>query len=751
MKPRLTLVALGLIALAMISLGLQAQDQPKATTQEKDEITTSEQQLMRQFGEFQDSLLKLKQRLARGTPEERKRAEALGAVLDECKNLAINQEFLGMIELLRTVKLNNLNDIKIAEEKSNAIAEKLRKVLNMLQDSNKSNLSDEVAQLRAILAKLGQEIDKQKFTEHVLDRGKTNPEEVERLQKNNTTGTEKVKKDIEAFLKGKDGKDGKPGEAKNEKGETKPGGKNDGKSGEAKNDGKKPSEGAKGEAKNDGAKDPKESKGGQGEAKPQEKPGQPKSGGDGEPKAGSKPSDPKGGEGAPSPSSKKNDGGDKADQGPAKKNDGGDKGEKKPGDAKDAGNKDPDPKKDGPQGSAKGDDKKPGGEGSKQKSPDSQAKPGGGEGKAGGGPEPKMVANKEADGAGKAGEGKGGGEGKAGKGAQGETKPGASKSGQGQAKEGGASPEAGGSPSPPPASAKGDSPPPPPPGGSPPPSKKDDDLAQTAKKLQEAGYDQKSAENAIPKDQTKIALKNQADAIQKMEEARKKLEKLLQQMREQEIERVLAALLARCEKMLALQQQVLLGTVDTDAAIKRTADGKPTRDHRIESLKLSDKEKEIVQEANKCIDILEAEGTAVAFPESFQQLRTDMMHVQKRLEITDVQDLTQDLEKDIIVQLKDMIDALKKAQEKQDPDAGKSGKSGKSGPPPDPKLLELVQELKMIRALQKRVNDRTTVFGKKIEGEQAADQQVVRELRILADRQQRIQEIVRRIANGDNK
>jgi hypothetical protein len=66
-------------------------------------------------------------------------------------------------------------------------------------------------------------------------------------------------------------------------------------------------------------------------------------------------------------------------------------------------------------------------------------------------------------------------------------------------------------------------------------------------------------------------------------------------------------------------------------------------------------------------------------------------------------------------------------------------------------LLELIQELKMVRSLQKRVNDRTEVYGKRYPGEQAADPQIVRELRSLADRQQRIQEIVRRIANGDNK
>ena len=81
---------------------------------------------------------------------------------------------------------------------------------------------------------------------------------------------------------------------------------------------------------------------------------------------------------------------------------------------------------------------------------------------------------------------------------------------------------------------------------------------------------------------------------------------------------------------------------------------------------------------------------------------------------------------------------------------GLPGKGG-AGKPADPKLLELIQELKMVRSLQKRVNDRTELYGKRYPGEQASDPQIIRELRGLGDRQQRIQEIVRRIANGDNK
>ena len=54
----------------------------------------------------------------------------------------------------------------------------------------------------------------------------------------------------------------------------------------------------------------------------------------------------------------------------------------------------------------------------------------------------------------------------------------------------------------------------------------------------------------------------QNQAIEKLEAAKKELERLLRQLREEEIERVLAQLQQRCEKMLAMQQMVLAGTVN---------------------------------------------------------------------------------------------------------------------------------------------------------------------------------------------
>ena len=733
MKARLILVAFGVAMLTIISFGLQAQE--RSAAQEKDDIITSEQQLARQFADFQDALLKLKQRLARGTPEDRRRAEVLDKILEECKNLAINQEFTKMLEILRSVNLKNTSAVGAASEQSETLTNKLRMILDMLQNS-KLDLSDGRKKLEDIIKNLQRAIDDQNQVRARTELKKTDNKELAKNQEATTKKTEEVGKQIDKYLN----KDGKGGEAADLKGQSKEA-KGEGAKGEAKNAGEqKGNEGAKGQPRDGGA----ESKAPKGETKPGENKGDPTpKNGDNEPKAGAKPGD-KGKEGAPQSGSKPNDmAGAKGGEGSAKENKGDKKGGQEGG-AKDSGNKDP--MKAGEQGSAKGaDDKKPGSE-SKPGAPDSQAKPGG-DPMGGGGEKPQASAKAPDGGDAKGGDAKGG-DAKGGDG-QGDAKSGDSKDGQGTAKDGGGNASGGGG-SPPPGGQAKDSPPP---GGSPPPpgGAKEDDVAKSGKQIKEAGYDQKIAEDEIKKKNNEAAAKVQGDAIKKMEEAKKKLEKLLQQMREEEIERVLAALQARCEKMYIMQVEVLAGTEDLDKSIQKNADKKPTQPNKLAALKLSDKEKLIVQEADKCIDILQSEGTAVAFPEVFQQIRQDMMHVQKRLEVSDSGEVTQGIEKDIIATLKEMIDALKKAREEnQDPSESKPGQ-GKSGKPGDQKLLELLQELKMVRSLQARVNARTTDYAKRFPGEQAADPQIVRELRSLGERQLRIQQIVADIAKGANK
>ena len=62
--------------------------------------------------------------------------------------------------------------------------------------------------------------------------------------------------------------------------------------------------------------------------------------------------------------------------------------------------------------------------------------------------------------------------------------------------------------------------------------------------------------------------------------------------------------------------------------------------------------------------------------------------------------------------------------------------------------ISLLAELKMIRSLQIRVNTRTTSYGKQYPGEQADDTEIQKELRNLAQRQDKIQKATKDIAGS---
>jgi flagellar hook-basal body complex protein FliE len=235
-------------------------------------------------------------------------------------------------------------------------------------------------------------------------------------------------------------------------------------------------------------------------------------------------------------------------------------------------------------------------------------------------------------------------------------------------------------------------------------------------------------------------------------------------MREEEIERLLADLEKRCRYMLALQIEVRDGTVTLDAEIQKNADPKkPEVAQAARSNAMADKEDLIVREADAALKILEGEGSAVAFAEVFKQVRTDMVNVKNRLAKTDTGKVTVTIENDIIETLTEMIAALQKAQKEAKAGQPKPGQP-KQGMPQDQKLIDMIAELKMIYAMQRRVNNRTELYGKQYKGEQAPlpteganakekehYQMIKRELQDLSERQDKIQKVTRDIATGKNE
>ena len=106
--------------------------------------------------------------------------------------------------------------------------------------------------------------------------------------------------------------------------------------------------------------------------------------------------------------------------------------------------------------------------------------------------------------------------------------------------------------------------------------------------------------------------------------------------------------------------------------------------------------------------------------------------------------------------LDEMIDALQKAQQDPEEMPPSDGQPPPPGPPQDQPLVDAIAELKMIRALQVRVNSRTDRYSKLLDDVddpvgQADDAEVADALRRLGEREQKIHRITRDIVLGKNQ
>lgn len=266
----------------------------------------------------------------------------------------------------------------------------------------------------------------------------------------------------------------------------------------------------------------------------------------------------------------------------------------------------------------------------------------------------------------------------------------------------------------------------------------------THKRIEAAQQRMKEAEAKLKEAQRRGAVEKQEEAILELQMAKAKLEEILRQLREEEVERMLAMLEARFRKMLEMQEEVYEGTVRLD----KVPSAERTHSHEIESSRLSGKESQIVVEIDKALLLLRDDGSAVAFLEASQQMRDDMQEIVERLAQTKVGQMTQSLEEDVIAALKEMIEAFKKAQ--KDKEKKKAGQQS-PGQQQDPPLVDVLAELKMIRALQMRVNTRTARYSKMIEGEQVDSAELVAALKELAQREQRIHQVTRDLQMGKNQ
>ena len=398
-------------------------------------------------------------------------------------------------------------------------------------------------------------------------------------------------------------------------------------------------------------------------------------------------------------------------------------GEGKDGEGKDGEGKDGEGK-DGEGKDGEGKD----GEGKDGEGKDGEGKDG--EGKDGEGKDGEGKDGEGKDGEGKDGEGKDGegqqGEGQQGEGQQGEGQQGEGQQGQGQQGENQQQQ-----------------------------TEQQDQNFPGRKRIAAAEDRMRAAQERLVKAERDKAVEEQEAAKRLLEQAKAELEEILRQLREEEIERVLAMLEGRFRKMLEMELKIQ----DSTVRMNKTPAAKRTRQFTVKAGKLSMDQRKVVLEVDKALTLLREEGSSVAFPEAVQQMRSDMNAVARRIAEEKVGTFTQGLEEDIILALEEMIAALQKAQkdaEERKQQQQQQGKPGQNGQPGDEPLVNKIAELKMIRALQMRVNKRTQRYSKMLADVedpvgQATDDDLLDSLRELSDRQKRIYKVTSDIVLEKNK
>ena len=229
-------------------------------------------------------------------------------------------------------------------------------------------------------------------------------------------------------------------------------------------------------------------------------------------------------------------------------------------------------------------------------------------------------------------------------------------------------------------------------------------MSQALKRMRQAEQKLKEAEK-------KGALEDQEEAIAELQKAKAELEKILRQLREEELMQTLEKLEARFKRMLRVEQAIRSQT--ERLSNENGEDDETRRTVQIQSSRLGADQQTVLEDADAALVLLREDGTAQAMVESLLQARFDMTEAKSRLDKTELGPVTLAIEDAIISALEEMLDAIdlaikeaKKRQENQEqsPEGG-----GNIGEEP---LIQILSELKMIRSMQRRVNERTERYEK---------------------------------------
>ena len=232
--------------------------------------------------------------------------------------------------------------------------------------------------------------------------------------------------------------------------------------------------------------------------------------------------------------------------------------------------------------------------------------------------------------------------------------------------------------------------------------------------------------------------------------AKKELEEILRQLREEEVERTLGRLEGRFTNMLEREVKILEQT----RALDRIIDADRNVDFEIRCGRLATEQNLVATEADRTLLLLREDGSSIAMPQTVDQMQADMRQAANRLAAARTGTLTIGLEEDIVATLNDLIAAIKEEKESQEKQKRESGPppSG-GGQPGDSPLVQKIAELRMMKSLQQRIQGRHSRYADLLEQPddpvgRTDDPELRTSLEKLARQQENLSNIAREIVAG---
>lgn len=277
-----------------------------------------------------------------------------------------------------------------------------------------------------------------------------------------------------------------------------------------------------------------------------------------------------------------------------------------------------------------------------------------------------------------------------------------------------------------------------------------DPIERARKRIEQAQRKMEEAKQALDAAERKGAVEKQREAEAELRSAIEALEEILRQLREEEIERSLASLETRLRRMLEMQNKAFEET----QRLQEITGEQATRQIEIRASKLAGEERRILNEGERAFLLLREEGSSAAFPEAMEQVNTDIGNVAERLARADIGKLTTTIEQEIISSLEEMVAALVQVQKEQKEKKQKEQPGQPpQGEPGEQPLVDKLAELRLIRTLQVRINNRTNTLSQMLDDPadvvgQVTAAEVLGEVKALAKRQASIQQVARDIVTG---